>query len=1063
MNKKFTHLHVHSHYSLLDGLPKIDQLLDYAKKLGMDSVALTDHGNIYGAVEFCKKAKERGIKPIIGCEVYVAFESMRQERPNIDDKRYHLILLAKNEKGYKNLVKIITQSHLKGFYYKPRVDEELLSQYSEGLIALSACIQGKIPRMIINNKMDEAEKTALKYQEIFGKENFYLELQKHKNLDGQEKANEGLIALSKRLDIPLVATNDVHYLKPEDAEVQDVLMLINTGANLNDPERRTLIKDDFSFRTPEQMAEDFKETPEAIENTGKIAEACNFEFKLGEIKLPKFEVPSGKTPDEYLRELCLEGVEKRYPEGDRSKILERMEYELSAIQKMGLASYFLIVQDFVNWAKKNRIVVGPGRGSAAGSLVSFLVNITNVDPLKYNLLFERFLNPGRAEGLPDIDLDFNDRRRNEVIEYVSEKYGRDKVAQIITFGTIAARAGIRDVGRVLGYEYSYCDVVAKMIPFGLDLEKTLASVTKFRELYEGNQKARKLIDLAKRLEGVVRHASTHACGVVISNQPLDEIIPLQHPTQNDKIIVTQYEMHAVADLGLLKMDFLGLKNLTIIEDTLSRIYKVQGKNIDLENIPLDDEKTYRLLQRGLTVGVFQLESEGMRKYLKQLKPSNIEDIIAMVALYRPGPMALIPEYIAGKHGQKDLTYFHPKLKPILESTYSIPVYQEQIMKIAQDLAGFSMPEADVLRKAIGKKIEKLLMEQKKKFVDGMKKNSINESVALKIWHWIEPFAHYSFNRSHATCYAMIAYQTAYLKAHFTTEFTASLLTSERNDTERIGFLISEAKSMGIEVLPPDINESLQNFTVVPPKQIRFGLLAIKNVGENIMETVIQERKSSGPYNSVFDFVDRVSARSKDLNKKSLESLIKAGAFEKFGERGQLLHNVERLLEYGRENKKMKSNGQKSLFGAMESEKKNNTEFRLDKIEPISEHEKLKWEKELLGLFVTAHPLDGFQDILLKYTTPLSKIKNYIGGTKVKVGGVIGAIKKIITKTGKPMLFLNIEDADGKLEIVVFPKIMEKNPQLFQENKIVIIVGSVDFRGDSPKVICDEARELTKKP
>ena len=1063
MNKKFTHLHVHSHYSLLDGLPKIDQLLDYAKKLGIDSVALTDHGNIYGAVEFCKKAKERGIKPIIGCEVYVAFESMRQERPNIDDKRYHLILLAKNEKGYKNLVKIITQSHLKGFYYKPRVDEELLSQYSEGLIALSACIQGKIPRMIINNKMDEAEKTALKYQEIFGKENFYLELQKHKNLDGQEKANEGLIALSKRLDIPLVATNDVHYLKPEDAEVQDVLMLINTGANLNDPERRTLIKDDFSFRTPEQMAEDFKETPEAIENTGKIAEACNFEFKLGEIKLPKFEVPSGKTPDEYLRELCLEGVEKRYPEGDRSKILERMEYELSAIQKMGLASYFLIVQDFVNWAKKNRIVVGPGRGSAAGSLVSFLVNITNVDPLKYNLLFERFLNPGRAEGLPDIDLDFNDRRRNEVIEYVSEKYGRDKVAQIITFGTIAARAGIRDVGRVLGYEYSYCDVVAKMIPFGLDLEKTLASVTKFRELYEGNQKARKLIDLAKRLEGVVRHASTHACGVVISNQPLDEIIPLQHPTQNDKIIVTQYEMHAVADLGLLKMDFLGLKNLTIIEDTLSRIYKVQGKNIDLENIPLDDEKTYRLLQRGLTVGVFQLESEGMRKYLKQLKPSNIEDIIAMVALYRPGPMALIPEYIAGKHGQKDLTYFHPKLKPILESTYSIPVYQEQIMKIAQDLAGFSMSEADVLRKAIGKKIEKLLMEQKKKFVDGMKKNSINESVALKIWHWIEPFAHYSFNRSHATCYAMIAYQTAYLKAHFTTEFTASLLTSERNDTERIGFLISEAKSMGIEVLPPDINESLQNFTVVPPKQIRFGLLAIKNVGENIMETVIQERKSSGPYNSVFDFVDRVSARSKDLNKKSLESLIKAGAFEKFGERGQLLHNVERLLEYGRENKKMKSNGQKSLFGAMESEKKNNTEFRLDKIEPISEHEKLKWEKELLGLFVTAHPLDGFQDILLKYTTPLSKIKNYIGGTKVKVGGVIGAIKKIITKTGKPMLFLNIEDADGKLEIVVFPKIMEKNPQLFQENKIVIIVGSVDFRGDSPKVICDEARELTKKP
>ncbi|OQX00765.1 DNA polymerase III subunit alpha, partial [Candidatus Parcubacteria bacterium A4] len=661
------------------------------------------------------------------------------------------------------------------------------------------------------------------------------------------------------------------------------------------------------------------------------------------------------------------------------------------------------------------------------------------------------------------DLDFNDRRRNEVIDYVSEKYGRDKVAQIITFGTIAAKAGIRDVGRVLGYEYSYCDVVAKMIPFGLDLEKTLASVTEFRELYEEDPKARKLIDLAKRLEGVVRHASTHACGVVISKQPLDEIIPLQHPTQNDKTIVTQYEMHAVADLGLLKMDFLGLKNLTIIEDTLSRIYKVQGKNIDLENIPLDDEKTYKLLQKGLTVGVFQLESDGMRKYLKQLKPSGIEDIIAMCALYRPGPMALIPEYIACKHGQKDITYFHPKLKPILESTYSIPVYQEQIMRIAQDLAGFSMSEADILRKAIGKKIEKLLMEQKKKFIDGMKKNNISESIALKIWHWIEPFSHYCFNRSHAACYAIIAYQTAYLKAHFTTEFTASLLTSERNDTERIGFLMSEAKNMGIEVLPPDINESLQNFTVVPPKQIRFGLLSIKNVGENIVETIVQERKGSGPYNSIFNFVDRVSAKSKDLNKKSLESLIKAGAFEKFGERGQLLHNIERLLEYGRENKKMKSNGQKSLFGTMESEKKNNTEFRLDKIEPIAEHDKLKWEKELLGLFVTAHPLDEFRDILLKYTTPISKIKNLIGGTRVRVGGIISGIKKIITKTGKPMLFLSIEDSESKLEIVVFPKMMEKNPQLFQENKIIIVVGNVDFRGDSPKIICDEARELKHKP
>ena len=613
---KFSHLHVHSHYSLLDGLPKIDELLDYVKKLGMDSVALTDHGSLYGAVEFYKKAVKRGIKPIIGTEIYLAFEKMTQERPNIDDKRYHLILLVKNEEGYRNLVKLITRAHLEGFYYKPRIDEGLLAKYASGLICLSACLQGKIPKLILAKKLDEAEELSLKYQQIFGKDNFYLELQHHPNIKEQKTVNKVLVSISKKYGIPMVATNDIHYLKPEDAVAQDVLMLINTGANPDDPERLTLKADDFSLRTPEQMAKDFQDLPEAIENTQKIADSCNFQFELGKTQLPYFEVPTGESPDEYLEKLCQEGLKKRYGEKPGKEILDRLNYELSVIKQTGFTPYFLIVQDFVNWAKENRIVVGPGRGSAAGSLVSYLLNITNVDPLKYNLLFERFLNPERIS-LPDIDLDFTDRRRDEVINYVAQKYGRNKVAQIITFGTMAARAVIRDVGRALGYNYSYCDRVAKIIPFGFSLDQTISQISEFRQLYETDEKAKKLIDLAKKLEGVARHASTHACGVVISKTPLDEIVPLQHPTQNDENIVTQYGMNSIEDLGLLKMDFLGLKNLTIIEDTLSRVYVIKNKKIDIENIPLTDKKTYQLLQAGETTGVFQLESEGMKRYLKQ--------------------------------------------------------------------------------------------------------------------------------------------------------------------------------------------------------------------------------------------------------------------------------------------------------------------------------------------------------------------------------------------------------------------------------------------------------------
>jgi len=1063
---KFTHLHVHSHYSLLDGLTKIDELLDYVKESGMDSVALTDHGVLYGAVEFYKKAKARGIKPIIGCELYLALEKMNQKRPNIDDKRYHLVLLVKNEQGYKNLVQLVTKAHLEGFYYKPRIDEELLAKHSEGLIGMTACLQGKIPCLILAKKIEEAEKTALKYQEIFGKGNFYLELQHHPNLPGQKTVNDALISLSKKLNIPLVATNDCHYLHPEDNEAQDVLMLINTDTKADNPNRKTMKWDDYSVRSPEKMINDFKEVPEAIENTQKIKELCNFEFKLGGTKLPYFPLPENENHDEYLKKLCEQGLEKRKSQiVNHDEAIKRLEYELSVIKQTGFASYFLIVQDFVNWAKENRIATGPGRGSAAGSIVSYLLNITDINPIKYNLLFERFLNPGRLEGvLPDIDLDFTDWRRDEVIEYISQKYGRDKVAQIITFGTMASRAVIRDVGRALQYPYSYCDHLAKLIPFGFSLKQTLEKIDEFKEIYQSDEKATRLIDLAKKLEGVARHASTHACGVVISKEPLTELVPIQHPTQNDENIVTQYEMHSIEDLGLLKMDLLGLKNLTIIEDTLSRIYKVQDKSIKIENIPLDDKKTYELLQKGESTSVFQLESEGMKRYLKQLKPSEFEDIIAMVSLYRPGPIQFIPSYIKGKHNPKKIKYIHPKLKPILEKTYNIIVYQEQVMQIAQQLAGFSLAEADVLRKAIGKKIKKLLLEQKDKFINGGVNNAIDKKIMEKIWNWIEPFARYSFNRSHAASYAMIAYRTAYLKTNYPIEFMAAALTSEKNDIEKIAFLIEECKRMKIEVLPPDINESFRNFSVVPDeKKIRFGLLAIKNVGYNVVEAIVEERKKNGSFASINDFVTRVS--SKDLNKKSLESLIKTGAFDKFEERNKLLQNLERLLEWSRETQKNKANGQKGLFEALpvnHQGKNSNNGIILSSAPSASKKERLNWEKELLGLYITSHPLEGFKKAFEKRVLPLVKISQDITGKIVRIGGVICSIKKIIAKNGKPMLFVKLEDQTDKIELVVFPSVIEQNPTIFQENKIVMVRGRVDNRGGVPKIICQDIEEIIEE-
>jgi DNA polymerase-3 subunit alpha len=1061
MPQKFTHLHVHSHYSLLDGLPRVDQILDYAKEMNMDSVALTDHGVLYGAVEFYKKAKERGIKPILGAEVYLAFEKMDQKRPNVDDKRYHLVLLVKNEEGYKNLVKLITEAHLKGFYYKPRIDDELLAEYSQGLIAMSACLQGKIPKLILAKKIKEAEELAIKYQEIFGKDNFYLELQPHPNIKEQKIVNEALKTFSKKLAIPLVATNDVHYLKPDDAEAQDILMLINTGSDREDPERLTMKEDDFSMKSPKEMTEAFSDTLEAIENTQHIAEACNFHFELGRTQLPYFPLPENKKAADYLKELCYQGFERRGLK-KTEEMEKRLEYELQVIKQTGFAPYFLIVQDFVNWAKENRIVVGPGRGSASGSLVSYLLNITNVDPLKYNLLFERFLNPERAAGLPDIDLDFADRRRDEVIDYVAQKYGRNRVAQIITFGTMAARAVVRDVGRALGYTYSYCDQLAKMIPFGFTLEQTLKKVGEFKKIYETDLQAKRLIDLAKKLEGVARHASTHACGVVISKRPLEEVVPLQHPTQNEQSIVTQYEMHAIEDLGLLKMDFLGLKNLTIIEETLTKIYAIRGKKIDIQNIPLDDQKTYKLLQKGNTTSVFQLESGGMKRYLRELKPTEFEDIIAMVALYRPGPMELIPDYISRKHKKQKIEYLHPKLKPILEKTQGICIYQEQLMQIARELAGFTMGEADVLRKAVGKKIKSLLVAQKEKMIEGMIKNGIDKKTAEKIWEWVLPFARYGFNRSHSASYATIAYQTAFLKAHYPVEFMSAVLTSEKADVERIAILIEECKKMGIEVLPPDINESFRTFSVIPSSnKIRFGLLGIKNVGTNVVEAIISERKTNGPFVDIEDFVSRVN--SKDLNKKSMESLIKAGVFDRLEERNKLLSNLETLLERAREVQKAKTCGQKGLFEGAFWTKKSSKNLILSQAKPAGEKEKLAWEKELLGLYISGHPLSNFQKIFeQKKILPLSQISQSLAGKLVRTGGIVSSIKKIITRKGQPMLFMNLEDISDRIEVVVFPGVLEQNPLPFQENKVVFVTGRVDFRDNVPKLICNQIEEIVEK-
>lgn len=1051
---KFVHLHTHSHYSLLDGLAKIGDLIDCVKDLKMDAIALTDHGNLYGAVEFYKEAIKKGIKPILGVEIYVAPKSRFDRDGKKDDDRYfHLTLLAENETGWKNLIQLVTKANLEGFYYKPRVDKELLKEFHKGIIALSGCPGGEIPQAILNNNFEKAVILSEEYQEIFGKDNFFLEIGYHPNIPEIAKAYEGIRKLYEKTKIPIVATQDIHYLKAEDAQYHDILLAVQTGNKLSDDDRLTLKADDFSMRSPEQMAEAFKDLPEVIENTVKIAERCDVKLALNQILLPSFPLEDGMTANQCLEKIIQKKLLQRFSNPDK-KVIERLEYELGVIEKTNFADYFLIVQDFVNWAKEHGIVVGPGRGSAAGSIVSYILGITDIDPLKYDLLFERFLNPERI-AMPDIDIDFADNRRDEVFAYVRQKYGEDRVAQIITFGTMAARASIRDATRAMGFPYILGDQIAKLIPPGLEIEEALKNVKELSDLYKSNSEAQKVLDAAKHLEGVARHASVHACGVVISRDPLTNWVPLQYAPQNQNIIITQFEMYKIEDIGLLKMDFLGLKNLTIIEETIRQIKEMKSEIIDISKISLDDKKTFELFQRGETVSVFQFESEGMRHYLKELKPTEFEDIIAMVSLYRPGPMELIPSYIKRKHGQEEIIYLHPKLEPILKNTYGIGVYQEQMMRIARDLAGFTLPEADILRKAIGKKIKELLDAQQEKLISGMIKNGIDEKIARKIWELFPPFAKYGFNRSHAACYALIAYQTAYLKVYYPIEFMTSLFNADSGDIERIAFLISEAKKAGITVLPPDINKSHVKF-VPEDNIIRFGLLTVKNVGLNIVEAIIEERLRGGEFQNFTDFIKRVL--HKDLNKKSLESLIKAGAFDSMKEeRGMLLANIDNVLAYSQNIKKSSLSSQNSLFGGNVT----NGFLKLEPAPAATNKEKLAWEKELVGLYISEHPLKQYLQKLLaskvKAISDIKKNKNISG--IFRIAGVIAKIQKIITKNGQSMIFVKVEDLADGMEVLVFSDTLNKNPNLWKENNVVIIEGKLSWRDGEPKLIAQSAMEL----
>lgn len=1038
---------------MLDGLAKPEDMIKRAKSLGMKALALTDHGNLYGAIEFYKAALKEGVKPIMGVEAYLAPKS-RFDKNGLDDKYFHITLLAQNNQGWLNLLQLITRSHFEGFYYKPRADKELLKELGEGIIALSGCPSGEIARLLLRGQDEQARAALEQYLHIFN-ERFYIEIWHQEKIPEVMAAIPKLVALAKEYRLPLVATQDMHYIKKEDSFYHDVLLAVQTGNKITDDDRLTLRAGDFSMRSPEEMTELFKATPEAISNTQKIADLCSVDIALGKTILPEFTIPTGETNTSYLKRLINERINQRYPVITQ-EVQDRLNYELSVIEKTGFIDYFLIVQDFVNWAKERKIAVGPGRGSAAGSIVSYILKITDVDPIQYNLLFERFLNPDRIQ-MPDIDIDFTDVRRDEVIGYLQDTYGKESVAQIITFGTMASRAAIRDTGRALGFSYGFCDQIAKLIPFNNSLQEALENVEELKKLHDSNPDAQKLIDSAQHLEGVVRHASVHACGTVIAKGSLTQYMPLQYAPQDTNTIITQFEGNSVEAVGILKMDLLGLKNLTIIEDTLRLVRDTYGIDIDISSIPLDDQGVFALLQAGNTTGVFQLESSGMRRYLKELKPTELEDIIAMVALYRPGPLELIPQYIARKHGKEEVTYLHPLLEPILKKTYGIGVYQEQMMQIARDVAGFTLAQADTLRKAIGKKIKELLDEQKEKLISGMTANGLDVKIAKAIWELFPPFARYGFNRSHAVCYAFIAYRTAYLKTHYPIEFGVSLFNADSGDIDRIAFLVDEAKKMGIAVLPPDINQSYARFTA-DNGSIRFGLGAIKNVGEGIVDAIIQERQRRGPFLNFQDVLARIT--HKDLNRKSLESLAKSGAFDSLNiERNAILNNMDTVLACSQQLKKHMQASQHNLFGAIT----NGMQLSLAPTQPATADQRLLWERELLGFYISGHPAHHYAHLFTqKKATPIHDLvatPTPISGKSVRIGGVVTTIKKIVSKNNKPVLFAKIEDMTDTVEVVVFSETLERKPDVWTEGSIVIIQGKTSPRDGEQKIIVDQVVKL----
>jgi DNA polymerase-3 subunit alpha len=1043
----FVHLHLHTEFSLLDGLGRIDDVVSEASAHGFDALAITDHGSLYGAMAFYQACREVDIKPIIGVEAYVAPGSMR-DRDSKDAPYYHLTLLAQDWTGYQNLCRIITEAHLDGYYYKPRLDRELLARYSEGIIGTSACLGGEVAKALEFDDFDKAQKIVGEYRDILGPEHFWLEMMDH-GVPEQTALNPKLVRLSQQTGAGLVATNDLHYVRKDQHEAHDVLLCIGTGANLDTRNRMRFETQEFYLKTAAEMERLFAEIPEAVTNSKRIADMTDLQITFGKLRLPHFPVPEGYDVESWLREECERGLRQRYGEVT-DKLQERLDYELGIIISMGYAAYFLIVADFVRYARDQGIAT-TCRGSAPGSIVTYTLGITPVDPIHYGLPFERFLNPDRVT-MPDIDVDFEDARRDEVINYVTRKYGQDHVAQIITFGTMLARAAVRDVGRVMGYGYGEVDRIAKAIPstLGITLEESLQQAPPFREMYEGDQGIHKMVDIAKQLEGVARNASTHAAGLVIGAEPLTELMPLQRATNSDALM-TQYEMHGVEALGLLKFDFLGLSNLTILRQAVDLISSHAGVEIDLDTIPLDDEKTFQLLSSGETTGVFQLESAGMRRYIKELRPTSVYDLAAMVALFRPGPMDNIPAYIRRKHGQEKVTYLHPLLEPYLEKTYGIFVYQEDIMAAAIALGGFTGPEADTLGYAIRKKKSKVLRDQKDKFVTQAAERGVEPSVIDAVFKAFQPFERYGFNKAHATCYGLIAYQTAYLKANYPVEYMTSVLSAFRDNTDKVGHAIAECRRLGIEVLPPDIHRSFVDFTV-EGDSIRFGLLAIKNVGEGAIQSIIDAREADGAFDSLADLCARIDLRL--VNKRVMEALIKVGALHALGHPAQLLLGLDEAMAYGQAQARDRATGQGSLFDLLGEEDAAPAQ-RLPQTTEAPSRERLRWEKELLGLYLSDHPLGEYATEMGSYVNAWTgDIGEPLDQQRVVVGGMAVGIRRVITRNKESMAVVTLEDLQGSVDVVVFPRTYaEVGPKLVDDS-VLVFAGRVDHKGDETVVLCD---------